>query len=177
MSALEIGRLLGLSKKDGLVPLPSHPRKPARDEAGPAWRRRQRPLKPMKPISAAKRRTSTARSARREAHRRRRQRDRRSACRARRRVRSQHVATVNAETLKPGPESQHSTSKSYLMTDDEGHVYVLVGQDFSSHGMVNHAIDEYVRGDFCTRTPLRAISRILKRGIYRHVSTMSARSI
>ncbi len=60
------------------------------------------------------------------------------------RVKSNHVATVNAATLKPILKAQID-HKSYLMTD-ESNVYLPIGEVFGGHGTVNHSIEEYVRG-------------------------------
>ncbi|HEY1708274.1 MAG TPA: IS1595 family transposase [Rhizomicrobium sp.] len=85
-------------------------------------------------------------------------------------VRSQHVPEVNARTLRPILVSQihHQTS---LMTDDAGQ-YRHMGKEFERHEVVNHGIDEYVRGDAHTNT-IEGYFSILKRGIvgtYHHVS-------
>ena len=62
------------------------------------------------------------------------------------RVRSFHVASVKASTLRPILTSQLDR-KSYLMTD-EGKHYTRTGREFGGHGTVNHSIEEYVRGSF-----------------------------
>ena len=57
------------------------------------------------------------------------------------------------------------------MTDGEGQ-YRIVGPMFARHDVVNHSIEEYVRGDAHTNT-IEGYSSILKRGItgtYHHVS-------
>ena len=51
------------------------------------------------------------------------------------RVKSQHVASVNAATLKPILKAQIDR-KSYLMTD-ESTTYMPIGKDFGGHGTVN----------------------------------------
>jgi transposase-like protein len=87
------------------------------------------------------------------------------------RVRSHHVATVNAKTLRPILVRQASR-KSYLMTD-ESLVYPKIGDEFAGHGTVNHSIEEYVRGGFWHTNTVENYFSILKRGIvgtYHHVS-------
>lgn len=86
-------------------------------------------------------------------------------------VRSHHVASVNAKTLRPILVSQISR-KSYLMTD-EAPVYKKIGDEFQGHGSVNHGIQEYVRGTFWHTNTVENYFSILKRGItgtYHHVS-------
>jgi transposase-like protein len=87
------------------------------------------------------------------------------------RVRSSHVATVNAATLKPILKAQID-HKSYLMTD-ESKVYLPIGETFSGHGTVNHSIEEYVRGGFWYTNTVEGYFAIFKRGVYgtfHHVS-------
>jgi transposase-like protein len=84
-------------------------------------------------------------------------------------VRSHHVPSVSAKTLRPILEKQlHPNSN--LMSDDGGS---RVGRDFGrQHQTVNHSIGEYVRGDVHTNT-IEGYFSILKRGItgvYHHVS-------
>jgi transposase-like protein len=87
-------------------------------------------------------------------------------------VRSQHLADISARNLRPVLESQLSDmSKTALMTDGEGQ-YRIVGPLFKSHDVVNHGIGEYVRGNAHTNT-VEGYFSILKRGIvgtYHHVS-------
>lgn len=86
------------------------------------------------------------------------------------RVRSFHIAKVNAKTLRP-IMVKTASRKSHLMTD-EGSWYVRPGEEFASHQSVNHERDEYVRGDVHSNTAENYFS-ILKRGIYgvyQHVS-------
>lgn len=85
-------------------------------------------------------------------------------------VRSQHVPAVTAATLRPALVSQihHNT---FLCTDDAGQ-YRHMGKDFARHEVLNHSIEEYVRGDAHTNT-VEGYFSILKRGItgtYHHVS-------
>lgn len=85
-------------------------------------------------------------------------------------VRSFHVPKVNAKTLRPILVQQISR-KTSLMTDGAGQ-YRHMGEEFDRHEMVNHEINEYVRGDVHTNT-VEGYFSILKRGIvgtYHHVS-------
>ena len=88
------------------------------------------------------------------------------------RVRSRHMENISASNLRPVLEEQLAdASKTHLMTDGEGQ-YSLIGAMFASHQVVNHGIGEYVRGDAHTNT-LEGYFSILKRGIigtYHHVS-------
>jgi transposase-like protein len=86
-------------------------------------------------------------------------------------VRSQHVATVNAKTLKP-ILAQQISKHSYIMTDDSA-VYPPITEDFAGHGSVNHSAEEYVRAYFWHTNTAENYFSILKRGIngvYHHVS-------
>lgn len=85
-------------------------------------------------------------------------------------VRSHHVATVNGKTLKKILDA-HADRKSALMTDTAGG-YMKVGKEFARHEMVDHGIEEYVRGDAYSNTA-EGYFAILKRGVYgtfHHVS-------
>lgn len=87
-------------------------------------------------------------------------------------VRSHHVDSVSADTLRPILTAQ-LTSDTRLMTDG-GAAYRgnALRDHFRAHGTVNHEIGEYVRGDCHTNTIENYFS-ILKRGIagtYHHVS-------
>jgi len=85
-------------------------------------------------------------------------------------VRSHHVTSVSAKTLRPILVTQVNRS-STLMTDGEGQ-YRIVGPEFDRHEWVNHGIGEYVRGEAHTNT-IEGYFSILKRGIfgtYQHVS-------
>ena len=84
-------------------------------------------------------------------------------------VRSHHVPEVTARTLRPILVAQID-NKSLLCTDDAGQ-YRHMHRDFR-HEVVNHGIDEYVRGEAHTNT-VEGYFSILKRGItgtYHHVS-------
>jgi transposase-like protein len=87
------------------------------------------------------------------------------------RVRSQHVANVNAKTLRPIIREQVDRA-SYIMTD-EATVYPAVTGEFGGHGTVNHSAEEYVRAQFWHTNTAENYFSILKRGItgvYHHVS-------
>ena len=88
------------------------------------------------------------------------------------RVRSHHLANISAKNLRPLLEEQLAdASATDLMTDGEGQ-YRLIAAMFKSHQVVNHGIGEYVRGDAHTNT-IEGYFSILKRGIigtYHHVS-------
>lgn len=86
-------------------------------------------------------------------------------------VRSFHVKTVNAKTLKPILMSQINKNAN-LMTD-EAKMYKSIGKEFASHNVVTHSINEYVRGNAHTNTIEGFFSR-LKRGLigtYHHVGS------
>ena len=78
------------------------------------------------------------------------------------RVRSIHVPSVNAKTLRPILVAQVD-QKSILMTDDAGQ-YRPIGPEFAGFETVNHGIEEYVRGDAHTNT-VEGYFSLLKRGI------------
>jgi transposase-like protein len=86
------------------------------------------------------------------------------------RVRSHHVKDVNSKNLRLvlTDEIHHAT---HLMTDSAS-AYPAIGANFAQHSMVNHTIEEYVRGDVSTNT-VESYFAILKRGImgtFHHVS-------
>jgi transposase-like protein len=86
-------------------------------------------------------------------------------------VRSQHVPDVTGKTLRPMLQAQVDGA-SYLMTD-ESPVYPPVARGFGGHGTVNHSIEEYVRGGFWHTNTVEGYFSILKRGIigtFHHVS-------
>jgi transposase-like protein len=95
-------------------------------------------------------------------------------------VRSFHVANVTAATLRP-IIVKIASRKSDLMTD-EGNWYTSVGQEFASHGTVDHSWDEYVRhanwykdraAYIISTNTVEGYFSLLKRGItgvYHHVS-------
>jgi transposase-like protein len=83
-------------------------------------------------------------------------------------VRSHHVGSVNAKTLRPILE-KHIHAETRVYSDEGG---ARVGTEFKNHGTVNHSIGEYVRGDVHTNT-IEGYFSIFKRGIYgvyHHVS-------
>lgn len=88
------------------------------------------------------------------------------------RVRSFHVSSVSARTLKPILTAQIK-GNTYLMSD-ESPVYPKIAESFAGHGTVNHSIDEYVRhGGFMHTNTVENYFSILKRGLtgtYHHVS-------
>jgi transposase-like protein len=86
------------------------------------------------------------------------------------RVRSHHVPNVTAKTLRPIIEAQLA-GESIVYTD-EGATSKALGRSFEKHESVNHSIGEYVRGDVHTNT-IEGYFSIMKRGItgtYHHVS-------
>jgi transposase-like protein len=86
------------------------------------------------------------------------------------RVQSHHVVSVTAKTLRPIIKAQVD-GKTLVMTD-EGATAKSLGKEFKKHGMVNHSIGEYVRGNIHTNT-IEGYFSILKRGVvgtYHHVS-------
>ena len=87
------------------------------------------------------------------------------------RVRSHHVADVTSATLRPILTAQIN-SASHLMTDT-ARMYPAIGGTFAAHSMVNHTLNEYVRGDASTNT-VESYFAILKRGVigtYHHLSS------
>jgi transposase-like protein len=86
-------------------------------------------------------------------------------------VRSRHVANVSGETLRAAIVTQADRA-SYLMTD-EAAVYPKIGDEFAGHGTVNHSAEEYVRAYFWHTNTAKNYFSILKRGltgVYHHVS-------
>lgn len=86
------------------------------------------------------------------------------------RARSNHIANVSGKTLRPIVMKQVST-KSTLMTDTAGG-YMAMGKEFARHEMVDHGAGEYVRGDAYSNT-VESYFATLKRGIvgtYHNVS-------
>ena len=85
-------------------------------------------------------------------------------------VRSHHVPAVTAATLRPILKAQVHEA-TFVMTY-EGATAKSLGRGFEKHGMVNHTLGEYVRGDIHTNT-IEGYFLIFKRGIvgtYHHVS-------
>jgi len=87
-------------------------------------------------------------------------------------VRSHHVASVNAKTLGPILAAQIHAA-THIMTD-EAAVYPAVLGGFAGHSTVNHGIEEYVRGGgFIHTNTAEGYFAVFKRGIYgtfHHVS-------
>jgi hypothetical protein len=70
---------------------------------------------------------------------------------------------VTATTLRP-ILTAHVHEATFVMTD-EGATDKSIGRGFKKHGMVNHSLGEYVRGDIHTNT-VEGYFSIFKRGIY-----------
>ncbi|HEY2048858.1 MAG TPA: IS1595 family transposase [Caulobacteraceae bacterium] len=88
------------------------------------------------------------------------------------RIRSFHVANVTAKTLRP-ILVKAASRKSALMTD-EASVYPKIGEEFASHGKVNHSIGEYVtKGGFVHTNTVESSFAILKRGVYGNFHSVS----
>jgi transposase-like protein len=86
------------------------------------------------------------------------------------RVRSQHVPAVDADTLRPILQAQLDGA-SVVYTDGDGAMR-LIGSELDRHDWINHSIGEYVRGNVHTNT-IEGYFSIMKRGItgvYHHVS-------
>jgi transposase-like protein len=86
------------------------------------------------------------------------------------RVRSHHVPSVNAKNLRPIIEAQ--IDGATVVYTDEGATSKGLGRLLEKHQSVNHSIGEYVRGDVHTNT-IEGYFSIMKRGIngvYHHVS-------
>ena len=86
-------------------------------------------------------------------------------------VRSHHVTTVTAKTLRPILKAQIDAA-AWIMTD-EAAVYPATTTTFRAHSTVNHGVGEYVRGAFHHTNTVESYFAILKRGIigtYHHVS-------
>ena len=84
------------------------------------------------------------------------------------RVRSHHVPSVSAKTLRPILREQINEARR-VFSDEGG---AKVGRTFDEWDTVNHSLGEYVRGDVHTNT-IESYFSILKRGItgtYHHVS-------
>jgi transposase-like protein len=78
------------------------------------------------------------------------------------RVRAHHIPKVSGAVLRPVLD-KHADRASALMTDTDGSYY-HVGKEFASHGTVNHAADEYVRGEVHSNT-VEGYFSVLKRGL------------
>ncbi|MGO9175883.1 MAG: IS1595 family transposase [Desulfobaccales bacterium] len=87
-------------------------------------------------------------------------------------VRSFHVPSVSADTLRPYLQA-NVIPEAHLMTDDAGQ-YRILGPEFAYHDVVAHSQGEYGRGRVHTNSAEGFFS-ILKRGIYgvyQHVSAL-----
>ena len=74
-----------------------------------------------------------------------------------------HIANVAAKTLRP-IIVKVASRKSHLMTDD-ALWYVRLGEEFALHSAVNHAQNEYVRGNAYTNTAECRFS-LMKRAVF-----------
>lgn len=86
------------------------------------------------------------------------------------RARSAHVANVTSESLK-GVIRDHVDNSARVMTDAFPS-YKGLQHEFATHEVINHQLEEYVRGDVYTNTA-ESFFAILKRGVngvYHHVS-------
>ena len=158
MSALQIEPHARRALQDRLVPVPPHPREPARDDArarsaaqnkiveadetyvGGKEKNKHVQAQPGSKVPATARKPSFSLVERGG------------------KVRSFHVADVNAARRCANPGRLKSTAQSYLMTDEAAAISPM-GREFAGHDTVNHRLDEYVRGDVLTRTRSKAISR------------------
>ena len=137
MSALQIGRMLGLSRKTAWfvchrireslretkpVPMGGHNKVIEADETfiGGKAKNRKNHIPPKEAVFALVEREGE--------------------------VRSFHVTNVNSKTLRP-IIVETASRKSYLMTD-ESNFYTKTGRESSVHCSVNHSAKEYVRGGF-----------------------------
>lgn len=78
------------------------------------------------------------------------------------------VDDVKASTLAPIVRA-NLAREAHLMTD-EASAYTLLGREFASHGVVQHGLGEYGRGDIHTNT-IEGFFSIFKRGmkgVYQH---------
>jgi len=85
-------------------------------------------------------------------------------------VKSVHVDDVKATTLIP-IVNENIAKEARVMTDDAATYYKKL-EGFASHETVNHAANEYVRGDVHTNT-VEGYFSIFKRGmkgVYQHCS-------
>ncbi|MGB9154047.1 MAG: IS1595 family transposase [Alphaproteobacteria bacterium] len=85
-------------------------------------------------------------------------------------MRSHHVPDAKAATIAPIMVANIHPDTP-LMTD-EASQYKTVGKNFKSHEVVQHSLDEYVRGDVTTNSIEGAFS-VFKRGmkgVYQHCS-------
>ena len=86
-------------------------------------------------------------------------------------VRSFHVANVNANTLRHVLVT-NADRGSWIMTDEHSG-YKTVGKEYVGHGVVKHSLGEYARAGVFHSNTVENFFSILKRGItgvYHHVS-------
>jgi hypothetical protein len=83
-------------------------------------------------------------------------------------ARSFHIESTSIADIAPIVR-QNVRRESRFMTDEARH-YMELGREFAEHGAVNHAKDEYARGDITTNT-VEGFYSIFKRGmkgVYHH---------
>ena len=78
-------------------------------------------------------------------------------------VRAEVVAKVTTANLREVLE-RHVDPSAHLMTD-ERRGYLPIGRDFAAHSVINHARDEYARGDVTTNT-VEGYFGLFKRKLY-----------
>jgi hypothetical protein len=86
-------------------------------------------------------------------------------------VRSKVVTDISGPTLRKAIANQVVMSGSRLMTD-EGLQYRQLGQEFLSHGTVNHKAGEYVRGAVTSNQAENFFSQLKRSldGTHHHIS-------
>jgi transposase-like protein len=85
-------------------------------------------------------------------------------------VRSFSVPAASARTV--ADIVRKNIHRETRLQTDESKLYLIVGREFASHETVNHAKEEYVRGDVTTNT-IEGYFSIFKRGmrgVYQHCS-------
>lgn len=170
ISALEIGRLLGISKKSSwflchrireslrqtdLAPVGGEGKFVEADETfiGGKEKNRHRSQRAKTRLGGSWGKEAVFALVERQGH-----------------VRSHHVTSVSAKTLRPILLAQVKAGTN-LVTDDNGQ-YRHMHKDFPTHQTVNHSAEEYVRGEYHTNT-IEGVFAVLKRGIngtFHHVS-------
>jgi hypothetical protein len=84
------------------------------------------------------------------------------------RVRSFHPAHADGETV--AQIVRDNIARETRLHTDESRLYMTVGQEFASHETINHAANEYARGDVTTNS-VEGYFSIFKRGmrgVYQH---------
>jgi transposase-like protein len=80
------------------------------------------------------------------------------------RVHSRHVADVTAKTVREIVVT--NTNRASALMTDESSIYPKLGEEFATHGTVNHSANEYARlGGFVHVNTAENFYSILKRGI------------